>query len=408
MQYSKKQVEFFREHLKTDGGVEVFVKHLLQYGQQNVHTPFSLCQDMISKLDECTSLNDKQFAVLFNLEFLHILVRKFGVPQQNITMFADDMREFEFCRGMYPDVHLFVLDITKTLEENKLYTTEGEVMKKFDVQLGNPPYQQGDRKHGGVCAANILWDKFVIKAYELLNQDGYLVFIHPSLWRKPGHKIQEIIKGNKLLYLEIHSEKDGLKTFGAETRYDWYVLKKSSPEGLTVIKCQDGVEIQIDISKLDFIPNYDFELYSKLIAENPNDRVELISNSAYHTQRKELIRSEKSEIYCYPCVYTVPKNGNPKFYWSKRNDRGHFGVPKVIWSTGRPISVGFYLDIEGKCGVTQFSTGIVDVPTNLIEIQKALNGEKFRSFCAAISIGKLEINHHIMKYFRKDFWKEFI
>ena len=94
--------------------------------------------------------------------------------------------------------------------------------------------------------------------------------------------------------------------------------------------------------------------------------------------------------------------------WCDRNDKGHFGVPKVVFSTGRPISVGIFFDAKGEYGLTQFATGIVDDLKILPNIQKALDSQKFRDFCSSISVGKLEINAHVLRLFRKDFWKEFL
>jgi type I restriction-modification system DNA methylase subunit len=82
---------------------------------------------------------------------------------------------------------------------------------KFNVVVGNPPYNSGSGNKG---AGNILWDKFVAKADEYLVKDnGYICFVHPSLWRKPNHTLQKHFVENNLQYLEIHDEKDGSKIF---------------------------------------------------------------------------------------------------------------------------------------------------------------------------------------------------
>jgi hypothetical protein len=97
---------------------------------------------------------------------------------------------------------------------------------KFDCILGNPPFQSmgkvGKKTHP-------IWDKFVHKNIELLKTNGHLALIHPAGWRNPSGRFvgaQDIITGNTLKYLSIHGLKDGMKTFRANTRYDWYVLQK--------------------------------------------------------------------------------------------------------------------------------------------------------------------------------------
>ena len=108
-----KAVQFIRQYIKKEGGIESFIKHMMQRGQQNVHTPFSLCREIIEKLKDYTILDGKKIAILFNIEFLHVLVNDFGVKTDDIVMFADDDVEVEFCRlqyGMRPKINLFRLD----------------------------------------------------------------------------------------------------------------------------------------------------------------------------------------------------------------------------------------------------------------------------------------------------------
>ena len=88
--------------------------------------------------------------------------------------------------------------------------------------------------------------------------------VHPSGWRNIDgafKELQKLIRSKQVEYLEIHDEKDGIKTFGANTRYDFYCIKNSDYNGnLTTIKCQDGSVEIVDISDMEFIPN---ALFSK-------------------------------------------------------------------------------------------------------------------------------------------------
>ena len=53
-------------------------------------------------------------------------------------------------------------------------------IKEFDIIMGNPPYNKNNTGTG-----NSIWQYFVKKSMNELNTKGYLVFIHPSTWRKP-------------------------------------------------------------------------------------------------------------------------------------------------------------------------------------------------------------------------------
>jgi len=76
---------------------------------------------------------------------------------------------------------------------------------KFDIVMGNPPYNTSASSSGGNGGRD-LWDKFLIKSEELINYFGYIVYIHPSKWRKPENEIFQIFKRNNLIYLEIHNK----------------------------------------------------------------------------------------------------------------------------------------------------------------------------------------------------------
>ena len=102
---------------------------------------------------------------------------------------------------------------------------------KFDIIIGNPPYQPAGDKASG----NTIWQYFVKTSFDILKDDGYITFIHPGGWRKPNTpkgKFEGLFKlmaqDNHMLYLDIHDTKDGMSTFKCGTRYDWYVIKKIS------------------------------------------------------------------------------------------------------------------------------------------------------------------------------------
>ncbi len=69
-----------------------------------------------------------------------------------------------------------------------VYPTEDMKDMKFDVILGNPPYQIGDRKNDDDRAAPV-YDKFVIQAIEM--DPRYVVMITPSRWFTGGWGLSE-------------------------------------------------------------------------------------------------------------------------------------------------------------------------------------------------------------------------
>jgi hypothetical protein len=287
-------------------------------------------------------------------------------------------------------------------------TYNEKINMKFDVVLGNPPYQLkvGDKK------TEPLWNKFFYKSLSILKDGGYLSLIHPSGWRDIEGKfkdIQEILKSKKIYHLSLHSEKDSQKIFGVQSCFDWYVLQNTKPESgfLTTIKCMDDSIVKEEISLMDFIPNGHFNDIKSLIAKPEDEKVNLIySRSAYGTDKINMSKIQTEE-HIHPCVSNINKDGSLTLYYSNITNHGHFGVPKLI--CGKASSgTNFFTDYNGEYGITQYGFAIVDNFENLEKIKIALTSDKFKKLSQSLPRFSQAINHKMIGNFRKDFWKEFI
>jgi len=280
-------------------------------------------------------------------------------------------------------------------------------IKGFDVIVGNPPYQIPV----GLTKKEKLWNKFVIKSFTILKPSGYLIFVHPSGWRNIDGKfknIQKEILTRDLQYLEIHNEKDGMKTFSSETRYDWYVLKNEKVDNTTtIIKFQDGTTNTTNVHRLEFIPNGEYEKIMSMIAKSGEETVHVIYSRSLYGTDKTNMSSTKTEEYKYPCVYTVNSKSELKYFYSSKQD-GHFGVPKFIWSNGRISSIGSYVDINGDYGLTQFAYAIVDKPENLQKIKEVFDSKEFRNLMELCAVGLQTVNYKVISLFKKNFWMAFL
>jgi hypothetical protein len=279
-------------------------------------------------------------------------------------------------------------------------------VEKFDVIVMNPPYNGNSENR-----VYTLWDRFVKKSIEnhLIN-GGYLLAVHPSSWRNVNSKnkngtfsnVQALLKEKQIIYLEMHNTTDGLKTFGANTTYDWYCLHNVPNTMFTKIKTYNGKIERADISVMEFIPNVNIEFVFSLIAKNGEEKIKFIKTCDYHTQ-KDSMSKEQNENFKYPCVYTVGAK-NPNFWYC--NTKEKYFVPKVIWGNGLSDVI---VDEAGEYGLTQFAYAIVDEPKNLPFIQKALKSERFIKEVMGYTKGVGHIyNYKVIATFRKDFWKEFL
>ena len=284
---------------------------------------------------------------------------------------------------------------------------EAFLIKKFDIVVMNPPYHQDVEGN----KPQPLWDKFVAKAVnESLNTGGYLVAVHPSSWRNVDGKfkyIQELLKHKDILYLEMHNQKDGIKTFSAEIRYDFYCLRNAESNSQTVIKCQDGSIEHHDISKLEFIPNGMFDVYEQILIKNSEDGVQVLRDSKYHSQYSHVSKT-KHDNYIYPLVNYIKKDDTMRLFYTDDNTKGHFGIAKLILSTGKMKSVGTVLDLQGEYGLTEFAFAIVDEPQALVLIKKCADSERFRAFMNCCAVNDSYFNKRVLSTFKKDFYLDFI
>jgi len=243
--------------------------------------------------------------------------------------------------------------------------------------------------------------------------NGYLLFVHPPGWRKPNTErgkftkmFDLMTKQTQMLYLEIHGIKDGQKVFNCGTRYDWYLIEKTNQYKNTIIVDENGKQNEINLSELSWLPNSNILEINKILAKNDCERCPIIQSMSAYEPRKKWMSSIQSPEFKYPCVHSTPKAGI-RYMYSKVNDRGHFGVSKVIFGDSgvyKPV-----IDMEGKYGMTQHSMAIqVDNLEEATYISKVIESDKFDKIIQSCLYSSYAIDWNIFKEFKKDFWKEFI
>lgn len=366
---------------------------------QYVHTPYDLCHEMVERLDQYGSLHTAQTFLTFNLEFVETLCYSMGIEKSKIWFVTECLEKAAIARfhPRYSGINVIYAEYLLTWNTNNM---------KFDVIAGNPPYQDGT---GATGIGHTLWDQFVEKSLSLLSEGGHLCYVHPAGWRDSDGQFkdtQKLIKSKKVKYLEIHDRADGVRTFGVQTAYDWYILQNVKSEGKTIVKSQSGETCEIDLNGMEFIPNSMFKAIQSLMATDGESRVEVIRSESAYEIRKPHMSREKNEKHQYPCVYTVLRDGTINLFYSSTKGRGHFGIPKVIFTNGTSLPI---VDDKGKYGLTQFAYGIVDTPENLSLIQKAMMTERFIAIMNECQlVGKHRYARKAISLFKKDFWKQFV
>jgi hypothetical protein len=309
----------------------------------------------------------------------------------------------------YNNIDETALDLTYITEE-QFFKLRGTDMKFSNIVI-NPPYQAEQNAEGKRGGGSLLWPKIVMKCRELLEPNGFFTAITPSLWRKPTSdnsttlEVTEWYNTMQLHHLNINNTNDGMRVFGAGTRFDICVFENVAPYTDTEIIDELNNTHHIDVTKLPFIPNFGFDMLRNLLKTEEDGCEILFSNSAYET-RKEHVSSQQTEEFKYPLVHSTPKSGT-RYMYSSRSDRGHYGVPKIIFGEGGIGEV--IIDMEGRYGMTQQAMAIKVSSLEEAEgIKNVLLSEKFNIFLKSVSYSIFRIDWRMFTYFKKDFWKEFI
>lgn len=304
---------------------------------------------------------------------------------------------------------------------------------QFDVIVGNPPFNADQTYEGKKGGGANLWPNFVDKSLrgDLLKPDGFLLFVHPALWRKPPSpraptQFELMTHDNHMLYLEIHNKNEGLAVFGAQTRYDFYVIQKRKPTpgvSTTYILDQRGQKYAaFDLSRWHFLPNHSYDVFGPLL-RSPDDTSKpnvIFSRGKYGTDNPWVHEHQRTPEDI-PLIHSTPKGG-PRILWSHpvECDKVVFkdvedcirmvGVPKVIFGESGINKV--IIDLEGRYGQTQGAIGLRIPGVNPDEqkaeadlMSAALESDIFHDILDAMSFSNFRIDWRMFLYLRQDFYK---
>ena len=276
---------------------------------------------------------------------------------------------------------------------------------KFDVIVGNPPYNRAQNNTGKKGGGDLIWDEFIHNSLDFLNENGHLCFVHPSAWRKPQDKNTKtkglynlMTKQNHLLYLEIHDTKAGKKTFNVGTRYDWYVLQKTYSDKPTIVKDQLGIEHIIQLKDWLFLPNHSYDIIKPLLGTSEN----VIYSRTQYGSDKKWVQDTKTDEFKFQLIHSTTKKG-VRYKWTNTLDPpvkkkvDMFGVPKVIF--GETGINNVIIDMEGKFGLTNGSIGIkIDSIEEGVKLKTALESEMFKKVLNACSWGNYRIDWRLFNH----------
>lgn len=258
---------------------------------------------------------------------------------------------------------------TMKLTDESLITLFG--VNRFDIVIGNPPFNTGGTKHHGDRG---YYTRFIEYGFNILNEHGFLIFVNPPNYHriekdkdKPtkGAVFKDLFNNNNLIFLRIIS--DTKLYFNVQILIDYYILQKGiNQKNATIVDKQNVLSEQFDISKFKTVPNYGFNVIKQLeiLRESLGPfKAKYGRGSETHASRKELFKEG-----IYPILHTITEDGINIFISNKKHTYqdtrkviiNGLGVPYVFYDRVFDKETELY---HGKYGVTQLAIYVLR-PTN--------------------------------------------
>ena len=211
-----------------------------------VYVPFSMATMLVDKIPKNKYNKESVNILVYNaLSGTVPLLLKEKFPKANIIC----AEYFDYFKDHLIRLGFEVIDCFST--ENN--TIKIGIDMKFDVIIGNPPYQAP--KPGDYS----FWARFVDSGHKLLNDNGYMSMIIPAGWMSPTNDIRQgqrsvmrdIFAKENTSYINIDPEL-GKKHFpGIGQKFTWFVLEKGQYSSTKIDFGNSNIDV--DLSKMSML-----------------------------------------------------------------------------------------------------------------------------------------------------------
>jgi len=211
-----------------------------------VFTPITLVNEMLDKLpkdiwenknikwfDPAAGMGNFPIAVYLRLmEGLQNTIidtneRKKHILENMLYMCELNKKNVFVCNQIFDINNEYKLNLYQgdTLEFNPFDVFK---VKKFDIILGNPPYNKGGiRSHTGKQLGDkneTIWTKFIEKGFKWLKPNGYLAFINPLSWLKKSHSLHNLMLEKHIIWMKLWDNIKSLATINGKIPISLFVL----------------------------------------------------------------------------------------------------------------------------------------------------------------------------------------
>lgn len=211
---------------------EIISKNRFRFLVDQPHTPIQLIDEINDKISKVLYKSnplrqDSPIAVFYSVEWAINLALR-GCT--NVTVITEEFDE----------------SIQKLLTKfgiNYIITDEAIDMK-FDVIVGNPPYQNGQTDAGNFA----LWPLFVTKSYDLVTDNGIIALVTPQTWAANSAAPSDRSQSSSLVRRDVLSRGHlSVVNFnisnhfkGVGSTFSYFVFTKNKKPGLTEVITDNG------------------------------------------------------------------------------------------------------------------------------------------------------------------------
>jgi len=278
-------------------------------------------------------------------------LRSAGHPDRNIHRRVFGLEESDLHIRFAVNKHKLVGQYAKKTYD-KFFELDDTM--KFDVVIGNPPYQNKEENADGS-----LWLRFVNKGVEHLRPHGKLMFITPTSWVGKQSNTKKAdwspFTDNHVELYKVLSKAEKEQHFGGVgSSFGYYILSKGS--GLTKIVFEDASSIDYQLITKEPLPNnitkLSFGIHQKIAKAK---KLQFESNFKFHSQvlkKKGIVSDTKGNGF----KYTTYFSHNLIRYTSEKQDI-YSDVKVMIPNVGTIANVW----VDNNCNLTEDVT-FVKVP----------------------------------------------
>ena len=230
---------------------------------------------------------------------------------------------------------VLVESLHQPLLEAKAEDLDLEPDHRFDVVVGNPPYQEG----AGGSSGDKLYNRFIEFGNNSLHKGGYLSMVTPTGWTTGSSRgkgvLEDIFLKNNLLYANVDSDNLQKKHFkGVGSTFSYFLMKRSPQYSGTVIEFE-GKTSKHNLKRLELgIPamptKHCFSITNKFL--KPSDKVENAAVKhcpATGAGKGKIYNTKQTNKFKHKLFHTPAEGGT---MWYHKEKHPHHNKSKVLVS----------------------------------------------------------------------------